>query len=495
MKKITLALTLSVLPAMLAFNSCEKDNDTLTQSNAGQPVDMDSVVEISDSIFVENVLGPLFSGMEGIEGTRDTIAEFIMDKSFVVSAEGYSIPTSESYIAYYQKAKYSTANIRYWSVDGNGDPIVLSARMAWNSDISRPITGIVVHMHETMFGNDEAPSVYKSNMMERLAIDDNLVIIPDYIGFGASVSQRQTYLSHNLIARNCLDAECAVIKACKDSEHYPSLPHTFAPDAGTYITGYSQGGGNGLALHKYIETKATQEQREMINLKHSFIGSGPYNPVATFNKWLEDGKMTLPVLLPLCIDGMQAGGNANLTDFDRNTCFTKTFIDCAALQEMHSKKKSLTAIYQDMITELKPYSKRNDGDIMPYFSLDAIMSQDGLNPNSSARLRIGKALADQNLISGDWTPSAPITFFYTSKDDVVPPVNTTLAYNKWKDSGKVHIIDCNINNHLVAWMSYEIYAVRCDLYNGYKDIKKNIELNFIINETTKAMSNALLKMY
>lgn len=366
--------------------------------------------------------------------------------------------------------------INYTSVDGNGNPIEISAVLYWpyskkpGTPNIRP-NDIVIYCHETMFSASEAPSAQKSNNFGNLAIDGNLVVIPDYIGFGETSDLNQTYLCQNLIARNCMDAILAAISAAGNADmEVPALNNGY----GTYILGYSQGGGNAFALTRYIETKATDDQRQKINLKRSFVGSGPYNPALTFECWLRDGKMTMPTLLAMVLQGFQAGYKKQLAGYDLKTYFSDAFLETGILDALANKTMStmevagaLASVFPDSVIE------SSDKTFMSYYKLSAIMSDKAKDAASDCRQRLQACLEEENQLADGWTPQHHISFFYTSGDDMVPCENTLTACEKYESSGMVSKHDCKINQHILAQIAYMVYAVGLD---GYKsdDGLKNI---------------------
>lgn len=360
----------------------------------------------------------------------------------------------------------------YWSVDGSGKPIELSARLYWpySKITSKPerVNDVVVYCHETMFQSGGiAPSeTDNNNFGTNLAQRGNLVVIPDYIGFGETKQLDQTYLCQNLIARNCVDALLAAIGKSKTvNSGISSLKEGY----GTYIMGYSQGGGNGLALHRYIETKASDYDRRTINLKRSFLGSGPYNPLLTFQSWMEDGQMTMPILMAMVLQGFQAEGKSKLAGYDLHTYFSEAFNSSGLLDSLAGKTLSMAGSLTGLINYL-PEDKvisLPEKSMLPYYKLDAIASNEVFDPQSELRKILDSCLEEENQLAGNWKPQHPITFFYTEGDDIVPAVNTVKAFETLDDGkGTVKIVNCGYNSHILAQIVYMVYAIYLDAYKS-----------------------------
>ncbi len=442
---------------------------------------------------IKETEAPTF-GFEGIpDSTMDELSQYIGKSALGESMGEYEEPDNSmsALINLWSNRGVRQKVINYSSVDGNGNPIELSAVLYWpyskkgiKSNISP--NDVVIYCHETMFSATEAPSAQASNNFGNLAIDGNLVVIPDYIGFGVTSEKNQTYLCQNLIARNCMDAILAAISAAGGAD--PDVP-SLNSGYGTYILGYSQGGGNGFALARYIETKATDAQRQTINLKRSFLGSGPYNPTLTFDSWLQDGKMTMPTLLAMVLQGFQAGGKQQLVGYNLDNYFSDLFLGTGILEKLANK--SMTTM--EVVGALQvPDSliESSESTFMSYYKLYPLMSEAAKNPQSDCRQRLAACLEEENQLKGGWIPQHHITLFYTSGDDIVPPANTEEAYNMYKDlpgSGSdknmVTKFDCGINQHILAQIIYMVYAVGLDCYKSDDNLKELPDrIQTIVNE-------------
>lgn len=423
----------------------------------------DSTKQTVDSLFGE--LSQYFK--ENVQGEPDPSVGEELDNSM-----GALIPL-------WRDRGVRQTEIIYTSVDGSGNPINISAILYWpySKKPGTPnikVNDVVIYCHETMFSAAEAPSEDTPNNFGNLAIDGNLVVIPHYIGFGVTSELNQTYLCQNLIARNCMDALLAAISAAGNADmEVPVLKNGY----GTYILGYSQGGGNGFALARYIETKATDAQRQTINLKRSFLGSGPYNPTLTFDSWLQDGKMTMPTLLAMVLQGFQAGGKQQLVGYDLDNYFSDIFLETGILEKLANKSMATMEVVGALQVP-DSLIESSESTFMSYYKLYPLMSEAAKNPQSDCRQRLAACLEEENQLKGGWTPQHHITLFYTSGDDIVPPANTEEAYNMYKnlpgsgsDKNMVTKFDCGINQHILAQIIYMVYAVGLDCYKSDDNLK------------------------
>lgn len=477
----------AAMACALVLCSCERD-DKEDQNNGQKLEKVGKVADLGSPDFTGFASGTLaqFGNRYAEIGSR--LDQLMTERTEVINIRRNGEDDGENSLkAYMGIGGIRSTAMNYTSVDGYGKPVTLSARIYWPYDRK---TGkniepdnIVISCHATAFDNTGAPSLQSKSDFGNLAIDGNLVIEPDYIGFGETSSMIQTYLCQNLIARNCFDALLAGIEAA-DGNKIPKLKKGY----GTYVTGYSQGGGNALALTRYIETKASESDKTKINLIRSFVGSGPYNPELTFQCWLKDGQMTMPSLLAMVLQGFQSGGKSQFENFDLRQYFSDRFLSSGLLEALANKTLDMMSVVNVLKDYMPDAVHSTDKSILAYYDLDAIMSETAKNPNSDCMVRLHQGLEEENQLADGWTPKHPITFFYTSGDDMVPPENTYAAIEKFGNTGLVKKVDCGINQHIVAQLIYSLYAVALDGYRSDDNIVE-IKDGMIISIINELISN------
>ena len=121
---------------------------------------------------------------------------------------------------------YQYTTIRYKSIDHNGKPVMLSTLVVWpyNMIFANPTPqNVIIGCHVTIGSNAERPTNYNKNTIksdvgliaccarkrgdeeENKSNIGNLVIMPDYQGYGATHGEVHPYLSQDLTARQVLD--------------------------------------------------------------------------------------------------------------------------------------------------------------------------------------------------------------------------------------------------------------------------------------------------
>ena len=168
------------------------------------------------------------------------------------------------------------------------------------------------------------------SIMEGLASMGFIVVIPDYIGFGASSKNVHPYLIAKSTTQSILD----LLRAVKEFGTEDKI--VAKPTDDLFIFGYSQGAWATMQLQKAIETNYASE----FNLVASSCGAGPYSlsyineyitaqadyPMPYFlayllNSYVATGEITNPISdfvqepyaskIPGLFDGLHTGGTIN----------------------------------------------------------------------------------------------------------------------------------------------------------------------------------------
>lgn len=224
----------------------------------------------------------------------DNINAYAAEVSDIKKLPPYQQPMVSMYLSIgfpLGKEKVRRYIIEYPSIDPDGNDIILSAAVmipdkAFTSN--RKIDGTALASHYTIASDAECPT--RSYSAEGiLSWTNNIVIMPDYYGFGSSADKFQAFLNKTIAGRNNIDAIKAVQAFVKDNN---------LNVADTMINiGYSQGGYNALASLKYV----TDHPELGIIFDKSFIGGGPYSVVTVFEDIIQSGQSPIIDLAALSI--------------------------------------------------------------------------------------------------------------------------------------------------------------------------------------------------
>jgi hypothetical protein len=413
----------------------------------------------------------------------------------------------------FNKFYYNVYMFEYPSVDAAGKPVTLSAMCACptKKGASR-INNIILGTHVTITANRQRPSAqtnnwkaddwgmyfslaagnklnYKSwmkslryfgsartgltlslisilrdsqNGSRNAAFNNNLVIMPDYEGYGQTSDRAHPYLYQELTARQCIDALYYGIDLYESSPDVKEVRHPIRSNYRTIVSGYSQGGSVAMACHRFIEQNGLAKDLHFVG---SYCGDGPYDPMATLMFYMKEdlagNKLKMPVVLPLIIKGM-LDSNPFMKAHKASEYFTQEFLDTGIMQWL-ADKNSTTDNIADKFTAIGAPLFDNEGqarlrDVMnaecyAYFkklyqnNKDTYTSAAGvpLPAHRGVMEDLHRALASNNLTVG-WKPEHTIYLFHSSGDHVVPIDNFYSAKNRLGSkmeagiiSGKEHV--------------------------------------------------------
>lgn len=386
------------------------------------------------------------------------------------------------YGTYYSGVAYYLYTFNYPSIDNHGNKIILSSLMAfpyfdesdWKDGYR--FNNVIIACHCTITSNKECPSQFVStgsfqsdvNMMQYYASwgvgikkrqDDpayyNVVIMPDYEGYGVTKERPHPYLYQELTARQVVDGVrygMALFKQGKFTGKNESVSAQWAQRAdafryGKYISvGASQGGSVAMAVHRFIEQNNLTSE---MPFKGSVCADGPYDPVATVKYYMtadaasghKAGELTMPVAIALIIKGM-LDTNPLMMKYKPTDFFTQTFIDTGVLTMIANKqypslekttddvKKYLQTLakqdkYKDMLTAEGRANVQYVLTDRAYQYMQKLASGEEL-PDYEEMHDLISAMESNNLTQG-WTPQNPVCLFHSKYDTVVPYPNFVSA--------------------------------------------------------------------
>ena len=383
---------------------------------------------------------------------------------------------------------YQYTTIRYKSIGYDGRHVILSALVVWpfNTLIADPdANNVIIGCHCTIGSNKERPTNFGDydysiqtdvGMMACCAKTygpgaayENLVIIPDYQGFGATHGDVHPYLSQTLTARQVLDGVRAGIA------FYQALDgHKLEKNWKSLSLGYSQGGSVAMAVHRYIEKNDLESE---FNFAGSVCGNGPYDPLATLKKYVDDDKVWMPVsaammMYSMCETSHRLKGKHTIDKF-----LTQKFIDSDVIELIKAKEIDTDQMQQKLLDYSMKFDTSNtdslgmwhadtDGHFHPYRkNITNVKWKSGYIKTAYARtldlltndcymyflhgdiyridankrapiVQLEKALND-NVLWKNWTPEHPIFLYHTEEDEVVVVENFRNCLKAWEGSDMV----------------------------------------------------------
>ena len=345
---------------------------------------------------------------------------------------------------------YRCFSYTYESVDEVGKPITLSARIMWPKwhllKVEEEPNNIMLVPHFTIMGEHECPS-YGGSVESLVMSGDRILIMPDYIGYGVTKDRVHPYINQNVCAQNSIDALRAGYKLFKEKAKV-----TLHKDWRLYVTGMSQGGGNSLAVHKWLDTH--DEFAKNWRFEYSYSCAGPYNPKKTIEKYFEQKNLSYPVVLPATVKSMIASYPDILGKWKEEDFYSKSYLEIKAEVDKMISSKEYTS---DEINNVffKHYPHKGEADINggKQVKITDVVSDELLDPNSEIYIALMKCLADNDLTTG-WTPKHPIYLFHGTADDVVPYENAKAVVNAFPSMASLTDAKGSINGHIGTCTQY-----------------------------------------
>ena len=287
----------------------------------------------------------------------------------------------------------------YCSEDEHGEPIMLSALMLIPK-LAGAFTAerLWLENRATQSADKNVPT-HNWNIGEVHVLNNQVLVSPDLISFGASIHKPICYCHARLAARNSVDAVIAAQKILMECG-FINQPLS------VYNSGHSQGGFDALAVHRYMETEATEEEKLYFPLVRSFCADGPYVPdiqtevVSLREKYLYGAYMVMNVMSHLYYHSDCFESGITIDDFLTDAAKDLHIASLIAKKEVGNKE--LVKCVMDALGTR----------ISHLFVPDAYMPDGKLY---GMMMRCSKA---DRLIDG-WMPSKPIYFYHAHFDECV----------------------------------------------------------------------------
>ena len=318
---------------------------------------------------------------------------------------------------------YKAVKISYKTVGQDGKPLVASGLLVIPtataqyqqyrlSQGKKPFSvSMLCNNHGTIFLNSEAPSNAEvSNGLPDYAqavlmtgYAGFAAIYPDYIGFGDSNTTVHPYILKKAAAREAVDMLKASMTYMKNNNVVLNYQ--------LYISGYSEGGYNALAMAEEVEKNFS----DRVNLMGVAPMAGPYNVEALGNVDLNaTKKMAYPAFLAdLAYSYSHYYSDVNLSDLA---------IPSLAQFQLAFNGEHDTVPIQTIL------GVANRSATNKLFK-DSFISDYQNNQNNIMRQKFVQNTLD------NWTPRSKMNFIQCVDDDIIPFSESNDTYNKFKASG------------------------------------------------------------
>lgn len=193
---------------------------------------------------------------KALEPPRDSMSPYLVSFEKKLTFTAAQLKNKYGIISGHIKNGFSAYRLIYKTRNVDGREVVASGAVIV-PDVKEPLP-LMNYNHGTYFPSNErsAPgyvSQYNSEVLlgGLFSSMGYLIVMPDYIGYGASKDLPHPYCAYNFIAATCIDMLRATREFC-DSQKIKLNNKNF-------FTGWSEGGGVALAVVKNIEEKFPNE--------------------------------------------------------------------------------------------------------------------------------------------------------------------------------------------------------------------------------------------
>ncbi len=270
------------------------------------------------------------------------------------------------------------------------------------------------------------PSNYNYLILEAMASNGYIMLIPDYIGFGSSSDQVHPYYQKETTSTTVIDMIHACDELLKDNKVLAKMADR------NYLMGYSQGGWATLSVLEEIEKGDYPD----IGVTAASCGAGAYDLITMSNYILKLETFPGPVYLPYFVYSEQVFGA--LTE-PLDTYFNEPYAGrIPSLFDGSHTNGEVNANLNDTISRL----------------VTPAMIQNFMSGTEFQDLR---NVLSENSISS-WPLDAQVRFYHGTIDDNVPPEQSQLIYDSFISSGvdpsKVSLLPLEGMNHetgVIPW--------------------------------------------
>lgn len=281
---------------------------------------------------------------------------------------------------------------------------------------------LIVDNRGTLTSNAEAPTLNWSTGTI-MAMTGVPVVSPDLLSYGASYSEPLNYCCYHMAGKNIADAVMVAQQMLHSKWVNLVALNESLP---IYNVGYSQGGYDAMALQRYIEKDATQKEKALLPLKKTYSGAGPY----TLQTMMDVVEM-MPVYMytPFLISGVMSTMNYHSDLYPAGTSINDVVTEAVANSDVLNL---LATKAENSASIIGKYTLAVGG----YKPMSAAFIPDVMDHSGAWHNIIHKALENED-ITVDWKPEAPVWMYHATNDDCVPVQCSRNAAAAFKDCRNV----------------------------------------------------------
>lgn len=326
------------------------------------------------------------------------------------------------------KWEFKVYSYNFRSLDLKGQPKILSGIVAFPASIAPNCThsldGITL-LHHPICTDETTPSKYGDAFFLR-AFYNQAVIIPDQLGFGASLPYLFSQFENERNAQNTVDAIIAAIRLMEQNGVKLKEGYT------TENFGVSHAGLTTFAFHHYMENEATDYEKKMVNLKGTFGGLGFVSPGDFFR---EQDRLDTPTLnttrVLAAVQGILELDKTQLGGFEGKHFFRDDLFDIS-ITGSHGETINLMECRMNMTMTMSVISKfdENMQDFHDLFNPEMVDSQTHKFDFSNERTKALFNYLDSKDLGKGWNPAHNFVMVWNDHDLATLPEQLRRAYER-----------------------------------------------------------------
>lgn len=451
----------AVLASILGFcMACSTNdlpvNDAETEDIIGAMEDpfVDVIADVDSATWIEHYEDLIYEYSSSNDEYNQDEMDYLnmklsMEKQYADSIDKLYGEDGPSGSEWWEGYKYTS--IRYRSIDEHGKPILLSAIVFWPYNYFRSMPsadGLVIGCPQTPKNNSDRPTNYGKmsdkrdikQLMEQCKAHgllvyttsryENLVVIPDFQGFGVSSDRQHPYMHFELLARQAVDAAKAAIsfyenvQKCKFENYWNSI-----------ALGCGSGASIAMAVHRYIEENNIDDELRFCG---SVCGNGVYCLYSTLEGFSRLGKVHSPGSFALIYKSMVDKDSIYIGRYEASEFFTQAFVDTHIFDSLETKSWTPHAI-NEYLVKCGFAKKGSDGlylvNITDFLRPEIIQWINGNNVDEehSDKIQCLKwALKRYNILDcDDWIPKNPVCLLHFDNFQGAPIENLDAVWDRF----------------------------------------------------------------
>lgn len=370
----------------------------------------------------------------GEDNDDEIIPKYLVDSELFTPALPNTAENIKSFLAPFGMTEL-TAKVKYdiqihritYKTLFEGDSILVSGVVASPMANDKKETfPVMSYQHGTLFRKADAPSVNTANeFMCWLASTGLVVIIPDYIGFGASSFNFHPYM-HKQYTIN------AVLDMIRASKEFIKIEKPCEINDKLFLLGYSQGGGATVAALSAIENLPANSD---LKVTASAAGGGAYD-MKGFREWImNQQRYDKPSYLAYLLESYLKYTDL---DIDYNLVF----------------KDKYAQLIPGLIDGIKSDDAINSA--FDSYAVSGLFHNDFQNNATFATNPVYASMRkafDDNKVTG-WAIQSSLSLYYGTTDVWVPGDQTMVLFQQFQDKGvgaKVRMRPLVGMNHITAF--------------------------------------------